>query len=687
MPMKTALALFAFFVAAAHCAGHALAAEIGKGPIAVPNVAAAPPLDGMLGEAWKQAVAVPLVYDSHLHSASAEPTTAYVMTDGKALYVAFDARQTRASILTTQRTNDVGLDSDDEVQVSLWPSGSQGFAYQFISTPIGTRYQSSSENSTYEPLWQAAGHVERGRYLVTMRIPFSIMRGAGSGHWLMQLSRWEPTTGSLYVMNGGETIQNSMDVNFAQPLANMPSVAAARPQPRFAAYGLGAVAAPSAGGSTSRAGVDFAIPVSAGTSFVGTIHPDFSNVENDQQTIAPSAFARFYQETRPFFAQGASAYNVFECDECQSISTLYTPSIPTPRTGYAVEGKEGRYTFGAFDAVGAGRDDTAASVAYRTLPRTLLVALQRVNVNMPGFQDTSYALSSKWSDQKHKFLFANFSQETGTNVTDASSAKMRMIGGGWYGANTWIAGNIAKMGSQYAPYDGFVPLNDLAGYGAFRQQTWNPQGGTLKHVSFVGYVDRYHGTTGGLNDADQGLNLDLTTRTLWDLQAQSGATYTAISGIMTPLTQNQYTLTYHAGTATPSSLAFASGEYGAGRLNAWYRSSTIALGRRYTMTLEADNTEQFLASGTNAQWLERLSFAFQTSQNSSFAIGLRRFSGQAPAPNGGSCEGTCTNISFAYHKRFDKRELYVAYGNPSPLFTVPQFIVKLIDYVGADKGA
>ncbi len=686
--LRTALSVLAFLVMIAGQVDRALAAETEPNVIRIPTVSSAPPIDGHLTDAWKTATAVSLTYDSHLHSASAERTTAYLMTDGTALFVAFQADQTRTPILTTQHTDNVGLDTDDEVQVSLWPSGNHGFAYEFISTPTGTRYQTSSENLTYEPRWDAAGHVDGNRYTVTMRIPLSILRASGNGSWLVQLSRWEPTTGSLYVWSGGESIQSSMDVNFAKPLLNMPVLAHVRPQPRFAAYGLGAIAAPSAGGSTSRTGLDFAIPVTSGTSIVGTIHPDFSNVENDQQSISPNAFRRYYQETRPFFAQGANAYNYYECDECVNMSALYTPGIPTPRMGYAVEGTEGHYTFAGFDADGINRNDSAASAVYRTGPRTLFASLQRVAVDMPGLHDDTYSFSTKWSDLHHKFLFANFSQENGTNVADPRQGKMRMIGGGWYGANTFAGGNIVSMGSQFSPYDGFVTQNDLAGYGAFRKQTWMPVSSMFKQIVLVSYVDRYHGSNGIINNADQGINAEATTRTLWDVLVNTGATYSLVNNVVTPLTQNQYTLTYRYGTAAPTSLGFATGAYGGGRLNSWYRTTNIAIDKRYTLTLEADNTRQFLAGGgVNSQSLERLSFAFQTSRDSSFAIGLRRFSGTAPAPNGGGvCEGVCSNVSFAFHKRFDKRELYVAYGDPSQLFTTPQFIVKLIDYIGADKG-
>ena len=52
------------------------------------------------------------------------------------------------------------------------------------------------------------------------------------------------------------------------------------------------------------AGFDLSVPITQTINFVGTLHPDFSNVEIDQETIAPQEFRRQVLEYRPFFSQG-----------------------------------------------------------------------------------------------------------------------------------------------------------------------------------------------------------------------------------------------------------------------------------------------------------------------------------------------------------------------------------------------
>ena len=137
------------------------------------------------------------------------------------------------------------------------------------------------------------------------------------------------------------------------------------PRPRVGMYALGEVASSSIGGSTSRVGADFSIPVAQTAAIFGTLHPDYSNVEIDQQTISPTVYQRVYSEVRPFFTQAAPYYKNFNCNVCNGFRTiLYTPAIPTPAQGYAFEGKEGRFGLAAYDAIGDSRNDAAAALNY-----------------------------------------------------------------------------------------------------------------------------------------------------------------------------------------------------------------------------------------------------------------------------------------------------------------------------------
>ncbi|HEV3089788.1 MAG TPA: hypothetical protein VGX96_21490, partial [Candidatus Elarobacter sp.] len=85
--------------------------------LTIPHVAKGPAIDGTLAdEMWKSAKRVPLAYDLRHKTLPSSKTEVYVLADDAALYVAFDAEQT-GEIVANQHTDDVGFDTDDEVQV------------------------------------------------------------------------------------------------------------------------------------------------------------------------------------------------------------------------------------------------------------------------------------------------------------------------------------------------------------------------------------------------------------------------------------------------------------------------------------------------------------------------------------------------------------------------------------------
>ena len=384
-------ALVLAYVASATVIARADASYVPGTALAIPTVQAPPPLDPVAGAAaWKDAASVTLPWDVQHQKAVSEPTTARIATDGTNIYVRFEVKQ-RETLLAQQRTNDVGDGTDDEVWIDLWPNGNNGFYYQFAANSKGTRWQYSSENTAYSPTWTSFGAASGNDYVVTMKIPIKVMRGSGSGggQWKVQFVRIIRSTGERQIWTYGPTQTNGDDVTYAGVLTGMAPAVASRAKPRVALYALGIAGSNSSGLTTSRMGADFSVPVTATSSIYGTIHPDFSNVETDQQTISPTAYQRSFSEVRPFFTQGANFYENFSCDACPFVAQLYTPSIPTPRDGYAFEGKQGQFSFAGFDAIGDHRNDGATSVTWRSKDNHFNVSAQSVAANLRGSRTTS----------------------------------------------------------------------------------------------------------------------------------------------------------------------------------------------------------------------------------------------------------------------------------------------------------
>jgi hypothetical protein len=666
----------------------------------------APPLqpDGAVS-AWSKAAAVQLGWDVAHGRPASEPTRASVSTDGKALYVRFDATQ-REPITAGQQTNDVGQGNDDAVWIDLWPAGASGYMYMFQATPKGTHYETSSENTSYEPVWESRGTMRDGGYTVTMKIPLDVMRGVGAKtDWKAQFVRLVHATGEEQVWSYDSAQTNADDYARAGTMA-MPqlSVKPARPKPRFATYALGEAASKSIGGSTSRIGADVSIPITPTASFYATLHPDYSNVELDQQSISPTVFARYYSEVRPFFTQAASFYNNFNCDACPNIQTLYTPAIPTPSEGYAIEGKQGPFSLATFDAIGDGRDDLASALDWTSPDQRWNATVQRIAVDTPSLVDDTTATGIAYSDLKHLSAYFNYGNDSGTNVDIPDQAQWYDFGGGWANQTFGFFGSARKIGEYFDPVDGFISHPGIAGYALYSAKLWDfAHNDAIQTLGISGFVDRYQGPSDGQAQSDNQLLLDVLTKSAWDFQLFSGSNYWRFSDTLTPISQSAgFSVTYHSGlttnnpgqfpfhgtSATPTTITYNTGNYGNGRLDTWFRTSTMRIGARGALTLVLDDTAQYERSGpNNVQWFESVSYAYQIDRNSSFALGVRSVIGNPPIPNGGGdCIGRCSNVSLAYHLRLRHSEIYAAYGDPNTLVTIPQAIFKVIFYAGADKG-
>lgn len=668
----------------------ASAAQDAAFAITAPTVQAPPKIDGTLGDAaWKSAAHVQLTWDFSFRRPADQATDAYVMVDAKYLYVAFVAKQ-KQSITATQHTNDQPLPADDVVRVYFWPAGDSGNEYGFVANPAGTRYEFSTENTAFSAVWDAVATTQPDGYTITERIPLSVMRGDGRTTWRVQFDRRIRATNQMLEWAHTDA-QGSTDTALYTGYLRGMDVAArsARTKPRVAIYGLGEYAPASLGGSTSRTGLDLALPITQTSSFVATFHPDYSNVELDQQSISPTAFPRRFSEVRPFFTQGSNFYNSFNCNDCLNYPLLYTPGIPTPRDGYAIEGKQGNVTFAGFDAVGNQRNDSAQSLFWKTSDHRDEAIYQRVGVDLPGLHDVAEYYQGVVGNYHNFSTYVTLGDEHGTQITTPGEGRYREYGVNLFTPKSGVFAAYHDVGSQYAPYDAFNQINDVRGPSlyAYREFDYGVHDFIQSITASVDYAS-YKDHTGAPNYAYDSLYLSANTRNQWTLQLTTGSQFLRFAGSPGGLTnQNGIYLAYGANTSYPSSVTYDAGRFGAGFLHVVDLETSIQVTRRGTLSFNAYNTNQALdAGGSLKQWLERVSFAYQLDRSQSIAIGWRKIIGTGPAFFTSPDFISGTNLSFAYYRRMHGAEIYFAYGTPNTLSTQHDFLFKIIRYIGADKG-
>jgi hypothetical protein len=645
-----------------------------------------PPLDDPLAAAWTTGARVTLDHDvTYRKGVGPDTTEVYELVDGHFLYLDFLARQ-QEPIVAQQHTNETGAGNDDVVGVSIFPNGRNGFTYGFSANAIGTHQEYSSENTAFAPAWQSYGRAYPSGYGVTMRIPLDALKSSGGADWQINFYRYVSKTGLNAVWSYSPLSQGGGDGLYAGTLGGIGTLVprvATRPQPRLQLYALAQAGGNGAGGSTSRLGGDVSIPVGSTTSIFGTVHPDYSEVERDQQTIAPTEFRRIYQEVRPFFTQGANFYNPSGQED------LYTPSIPTPRYGYAVEGANGGFKYAGFNAAGIARDDNAQALSYTTNDTKFNATFQRVGVTHPGFSDVTQTGSVLVGNAKNFDAYAEYGEDRGSNVFDPSLGNYRDVGVNFYGPTQGITANLESYGALYSPVDGYVAHSDTAGYNLFGYKNLNYSARSqIQSVNLYGSFDRYHDHTGALDQSDQLLSVSVNNRRQNGVYLTTSSSYVLFGRYgMVPFNQNTVEVYDAANPARTASIYETFGHFYDGYLNTFSTYASLKLLRRGTLSLtHYQSMFRSDAAGSGMQTLDRASFTYEFSRYGSFALGVRVIDGVAPGFAPLSAPQRGTNLSFALNARFSRARLYAVYGDPNAFSTFPAFIVKLVRFIGADEG-
>ncbi len=667
----------------------------------VPMLAREPAIAGRIDASWHGASRARLRYDFTNQRKAAHPAVVFVGQDPRGLDIAFVVTQ-HSPVIASTLSNGPGVFGDDNVQVSLNPQGLQGFSYQFIANARGARFQTSSENSAYAPHWKAAGRVTTTGYVITMHVPFSILRSGGSHTWKAQFQRFTVHDNVSDLWSYDRNATSPFDTLYAGTLdgvdpTGIKGKGSSRPAPRFQPYVLGVGRSGAAGGSTSQMGLDMALPITPTASFVGSFHPDYSNVETDQQTISPTAFPRQFQEVRPFFTQIGNAFNAtLGCQNCPQ--TLYTPAIPTFRQGYGVEGTQGPLTFAGFDAVGTQRTDLADAMNYARTSKSGVeqVDLQRVTVNMPNIIDNTSSLNGGYfSTHGHWFAYGNYARENGTLVTDPSQAHYGEVGAGIKKANTVFVLAHQFIGAQFNPVDGYEQQNDIGGYLSFFQQTFHfSPTSKLLDLSVMFNDARFwnHASQPAQSSAGDQINFDF--RNLWTVHIfQQSAFVLASDGEYLPFNVgNGAFVGYNLNSNYGKGLVYGEGPYYHGHATSIQFFDTMPIRRNISFSLNLNENAYASYRTTEPsfkQWLNSGSVNWQFSRDASFSLGARRINGTSLPTSYFAPTFTpifADNLSAAFHYLHGHNEFYLVYGDPNALTTTPAVFFKWIFYAGAEKG-
>ncbi len=748
--LKAAIALAAILLAAAP-AEASVQATLQLPAVVAPSP---PPLDPSIPAAAWQPGAIPEAggfEDLTTRTIAPHATQVWMMYDSRNLYVAFRCEQRGAPITATQTTNDVGFGNDDFVGVGLDTSGAGSNVYFFETTPRGVRYEQASENARYRPVWQSAAAVSGDSWSAVLIIPLNVLRihGGASQAWRINFIRNVAAPAEHYTWAYDGVMQDGpvgnvfplfSDARFWPSWTGITTgtTAAARPKPRVELYALDSIGRDrklfqqANGGflpETVRvAGLDASYPLTSTINFVGTLNPDFSNVEIDQQTIAPQEFRRFLQEYRPFFSQGAQFLNPNQ-SAIGPNEIFYSPSVGPFDRGAKVEGSFGRQSFGVLNFKGYDRstgntfNDTAFGYSHALQDRTFLYWADGVIAHHSIFgSDTAVEAGVKGRNLRNGFVYGfDDSTEHGTwvpqGVAHSGNAFVDV-----HKPNYEVYLDYADVSPNYNPIDGITANSDIRGYTIFATASGATR--AIKNFNIFANGDRFLDRSGAVHQADSGLFINATFKNGFSLNGLGPSiselrSYSVIDPSSSETTCNDPNLPrsyftgypgyfcgrtdtfnffgipigYKDGTPTPIDASVNFGKFGFGfvgpndngpdYLHLYSISTSRPLGRIFSLGVEYDGSfERAITTGAfDSQWLRRISIGAQLGPYENFTISLRSINGR------GGFSPPGINLAAAYHHRFKSGdELFLNFGTPAAARTLDRFIVKYLFRFGGDAG-
>lgn len=678
-------------------------------------------LDGALGDSrWQSASRAGGLMDAASHAAARSQTEAAVYYDDRNLYVAFWCKQT-VPLTASQMTNNVGFGSDDFAGIGIDPSGNGDRAYYFEVTPNGTRFAQSTESARYVPRWDGRSHRSADGWTAMMVIPLRAMKLASSSPqtWRLNFVRGVIVGGEKQTwsydgrMDGTNAFPALTDARYWRAVPGW-TLSASSNAPKssvdiytLAAGGLGRsqFIAPD-GASFSQnpraAGLDVVYPLAGTMSLVGTLNPDFSNVDADQLTIAPQIFQRNLTEYRPFFAQGANFINnsatAYGINEPPNV-TFYSPSIGSFDRGVKVEGTYGAYqSLGLLEARGTNAvtgqpfDDMAFGWKHVLPGKAFGYWTNGVVANHGSLRDSTMELGVQARDLSKGWVGALFHEgENAVTPTERYSASSTY---GFIdqqnGSHEAIVG-FRNIGPRFDPVDGFTQISDIHGMGAsyslFGPGSPNSALSAVKNGYAYVYGDRYFDGSGAVHKADAGLAFYATLNA--DYSINVGTNQTEVRSYAGDLFGGypayadprdlRFDSSFVSVGVHPNSPARLNLQYSWGPFGDFYLQQITAGGARpvgphTTFSWEYDGTrERLFAGDADGQWLRKAALTYSLGPDASFSLALRTISGEG----GMALPGT--NFSETFHRIFaNGNELYAAFGTPSAVRTIDRVLVKYV---------
>jgi len=482
-----------------------------------------------------------------------EQTEVRVLFDARNLYIGILARDSEPSrvvahILQRDKLLEpAGFDGshefagDDAVAILLDPFRDRRNAVVFATNANGAEFDAliTDEGGAFNADWRTVWTVRAQRgpegWSAEMAIPFRSLRypfrtgdeGWGFNVWRMIRRKNEETLWTAWSRNGG----GFRRVSQAGRLDGLTDLPRSRANVEVKPYGLlGLTQAPGAFGALDTAGdadvgLDAKWEVRPGLVADGTIHPDFAQVEADDEQVNLTRFDLFFPEKREFFLENAGIFDFGwrGFDETPPFLLFFSRRIgiardeetPIPvRGGVRLSGRAGRQTVGFLDMLtGPGAGEPSANHAVLRVKRDLrqndyvgaMVVDRRdeAGANTAGGIDASFWPAASLNVQA-------FAAHTWTRGPGGDGSAWR-VSADYTSDRFGLYAQHLMVGPEAKAEAGFITRTDIRRTDAFGRFTVRPSAAGIRKIDFFAEGQHIVRTNGEKQDVGGGpiVNLEM----------------------------------------------------------------------------------------------------------------------------------------------------------------------------------
>jgi hypothetical protein len=334
-------------------AGHAetppsVAAVLREGAITV---------DGRLNEAaWQRATAATGFRQAQPNEGAPASlsTEVWFLYDDHALYIGARMSQPGGVVAPLARRDQL-LDASgdngsfnslttDKLIIRLDPFHNHLDDAWFEVNPAGARGDKFNGDPSWDPVWESAVHVDSLGWTAELRIPFSQLRFSREPlqTWGLQVWRYVDRLNeqNMWVFRPRNAAGGPAFYGHLEGLAIGSQPRQLEVMPYAVAGGRFERAAPGDPYNRDRelrlgVGADVKYLLTTNLTLDATFNPDFGQVEVDPASLNLSAFETYYDEKRPFFIAGASAFRFggmrcMFCTNASGLGAFYSRRIGRP---------------------------------------------------------------------------------------------------------------------------------------------------------------------------------------------------------------------------------------------------------------------------------------------------------------------------------------------------------------------